>query len=1336
MSTTRKAVTVKIPMFSKDHYPMWKKKMLLVLQVVNVEYLDVLKNGPRIPMFVEEELIENDVVTRAARIYPKDPKDYTPEEKEDVSLDVCLQLILVDCLDPIMRNHILKCVSAKHIWDTIEIINEGTKEVRENKMEILTSSYEHFRSNPREGRVVSMSTSLVAGVPQKQEAKVVLPSSPNKDVIVAEYGVTSTSQYGGDFYSMEELEQLEDESMAWVVKKFGNFRFRRNPSFKFKTYADEYQTCGSSSSNSTRGGYKTGMVEKNKSKEKSWDDTDSEDEEVGNLALMAIGDKLFDSMLSSPNMSEVKFTNTEMIRNLGDTLSCARTENDRIILLNTNLEKEIKELKLVHVNQDELIEKIAFLENRVKCYIQLETILKEKNNVLNTKANAYYNSCKTAKEILNKQAMGNHVSISYDYNEAIGLLGINSPCRVRTEGMGVPYVLKGIETPFCKESEADPLNEYSIIIAEEIREEDIALEVEQSKKCISDIPVKVSTTEKTKSDIHKLDQNNCRTNMPVVNSSHKACGVINCMSCAFNVMYAYFNKKHVSKDKTAPRQHVNNKKHGVVERKNRTLIEAARTMLSESKLPMYFWAEAANTACYTQNRTLINKDLMKTPYEIMNNKKPTVKYFHVFGAKCFVLIDDNVKRGKFEAKAQEAIFVGYSRRSYRVYLVGSHTVKESVNVTFDDTKFPNIQKEDSSEKLKFDNLPDSESDDVATPEVIAGNDNNNDDNDPGGGGGNTGNNGDTTNTGEESSRQSSNNSGGENEGSSSHSQHQSEFQGESSRSNLPRQTVWNRAHPFELIIGDPDVGVKTRSATQNECHYSAFLSEMEPKKTEEALTGPDWVIAMQDELNQFEQQQVWKLVPRPKNKKVIGTRWVYRNKLDEDGIVTRNKARLVAQGYSQAEGIDYDETYAPVARLEAIRMFLAFAAYSNFKVYQMDVKSAFLNGELDEEVYVEQPPGFENQELLDFVYFLFKAIYGLKQAPRKWYDTLSGFLLENGFVRGIIDKTLFSKKHKSDMILVQVYVDDIIFGSTNDNLCKRFAELMQSKFEMSMMGELKFFLGLQVSQRSNGIFICQSKYLKEILKKYHMEDSASARTPSSTAIKLGASDNYIKVDVTSYRGMIGSLLYLTASRPDIMYATCLCARFQADPRDVHLVAVKRILRYLKGTPNLGIWYPKYSDFNLIGYTDSDYAGSVVDRKSTSGSFQFLGGRLISWYSKKQQTVSNSTAEAEYIAAGSCCAQILWIRNQLRDYGFVLDKIPILCDNTSAIAISNNPVQHSRTKHIDIRYHFIREHVMNGTVELHFVPTEEQIADIFTKSVDESTFIKLVGKLGMLNSLSD
>ena len=328
---------------------------------------------------------------------------------------------------------------------------------------------------------------------------------------------------------------------------------------------------------------------------------------------------------------------------------------------------------------------------------------------------------------------------------------------------------------------------------------------------------------------------------------------------------------------------------------------------------------------------------------------------------------------------------------------------------------------------------------------------------------------------------------------------------------------------------------------------------------------------MQEKLNQFERQKVWKLVPRPKNKSIIGTKWVFRNKLDGDGIITRNKARLVAKGYSQEEGIDYDETYAPVARLEAIRIFLAFAAHSNFKVYQMDVKSSFLNGELEEEVYVEQPPGFEDSEFSDFVYILFKALYGLKQAPRTWYDTLSEFLLENGFTRGVIDKTLFFKLHKNDMILVQVYVDDIIFGSTNDQLCSRFAKLMQSKYEMSMMGELTYFLGLQVSQRNDGIFICQSKYLRDLLKKYGLEDASTAKTPMATATKLDQDDPSKCGDITSYRGMIGSLLYLTASRPDIMFSTCLCARFQANPKESHLIAVKRIFKYLKGTPNLGIW---------------------------------------------------------------------------------------------------------------------------------------------------------------------
>ena len=414
-------------------------------------------------------------------------------------------------------------------------------------------------------------------------------------------------------------------------------------------------------------------------------------------------------------------------------------------------------------------------------------------------------------------------------------------------------------------------------------------------------------------------------------------------------------------------------------------------------------------------------------------------------------------------------------------------------------------------------------------------------------------------------------------------------------------------------------------------------------------------------------------------------------------------------------------------------MFIDYAAHKKFKVFQMDVKSAFLNGELEEEVFVEQPPGFIDPKFPDHVYKLDKALYGLKQAPRAWYETLAQFLLESGFTRGTIDKTLFYLKKGKDLLLVQIYVDDIIFGSTNDKLCQKFSKLMQSRYQMSMMGELSYFLGLQVKQTNDGIFINQSKYTRNLLKKYNLQDCSSASTPMATATKLSP-DEGNKVDEANYRGMIGSLLYLTASRPDIMYATCLCARFQADPREPHLIAVKRIFKYLKGEPDLGLWYPRESDFHLTGYSDSDFAGCKIDRKSTSGSCQFLGGRLISWFSKKQKSISTSTAEAEYIAAGSCCAQILWMKNQLLDYGLSYTKTPIYCDNQSAIAMTGNPVQHSLTKHISIRYHFIREHVQSGDIEMHFVPTDQQLADIFTKPLPEAVFTKLVNDLGMVRGI--
>ncbi|KAL8134591.1 hypothetical protein AgCh_009567 [Apium graveolens] len=361
------------------------------------------------------------------------------------------------------------------------------------------------------------------------------------------------------------------------------------------------------------------------------------------------------------------------------------------------------------------------------------------------------------------------------------------------------------------------------------------------------------------------------------------------------------------------------------------------------------------------------------------------------------------------------------------------------------------------------------------------------------------------------------------------------------------------------------------------------------------------------------------------------------NKTDSDGTIIKNNARLVGKGYSQQEGIDYNETFAQVARLEAIRIFLAYVAHKKFKVFQMDVKSAFINGELEEEVYVEQPHGFIDPKFPDHVYRHDKALYGLKQAPKAWYETLG-----------------------SDLLLVQIYVDDIIFGSTNKIMCKKFSDLMKSRYQMSMMGELSYFFGLQVTQTDEGFFINQSKYTKNLLTRFNMQESSTIATPMVTTI-------------------------------------CLCARFQAKPRESHLVSVERILGYLKGTPSLGLWYTTESDFSLVGYSYADFVGCKIDRKSTSGGCQYLGGRLVAWKSKKQKSISTSIAEAEYIIAGSCCAQILWMRNQLTEYGLSYTKIPIFCDNQSAISMTGvgaTPERLNQLESVQMVYHtFLREHIL-------------------------------------------
>jgi hypothetical protein len=378
-----------------------------------------------------------------------------------------------------------------------------------------------------------------------------------------------------------------------------------------------------------------------------------------------------------------------------------------------------------------------------------------------------------------------------------------------------------------------------------------------------------------------------------------------------------------------------------------------------------------------------------------------------------------------------------------------------------------------------------------------------------------------------------------------------------------------RDHPVNSILGDIRNGVTTRSQVAHFCEHYSFVSSIELYRVEDALRDLDWIVAMQEELNNFTRNEVWHLVPRP-NQNVVGTKWVFRNKQDKHGVVTRNKARLVAKGYSQVKRLDFDETYAPIARLESICILLAYATYHGFKLYQMDVKSAFLNGPIKEEVYVEQPPGFEDSEYPNHVYKLSKALFGLKQAPRAWYECLRDFLITNGFKVGKVDPTLFTKTVAKDLFVCQIYVDDIIFGSTNKSTCEEFSRIMIHKFEMSMIGELKYFLGFQIKQLQDGTFISQTKYIQDILKKFGMQDGKPIKTPMGTNGHLDLDTGGKPIDQKVYRSMIESLLYLCASRPDIMLSVCMSARFQANPKEVHLRAVKRIMRYLVYTPKFGI----------------------------------------------------------------------------------------------------------------------------------------------------------------------
>ncbi len=512
----------------------------------------------------------------------------------------------------------------------------------------------------------------------------------------------------------------------------------------------------------------------------------------------------------------------------------------------------------------------------------------------------------------------------------------------------------------------------------------------------------------------------------------------------------------------------------------------------------------------------------------------------------------------------------------------------------------------------------------------------------------------------------------------------------------------------------------------------------EPSFYEEDISRSNcdnWKEAMEQEMKSLRGNHTWDLVELPRDRKTVGSKWIYKIKIKADGSIERYKARLVAQGYTQKFGVDYDETFCPVVRMESFRTILASAIQKDLKLHQIDVTTAFLNGELEEEVYMKQPQGFilEGQEKL--VCRLNKSIYGLKQSPRCWNTALHRKLDDMGFVQSTSDPCVYKKDSGGDIFIIGVYVDDIVLAGKTDREIGEVKTALSASFDIKDLGKLHHFLGMNIlhNDEKGEVWIGQPIYTENLLKKYGMENSNPAKIPmdpSETFMKSTDLDE--RFDQHLYQSAIGSLSYLSVTtRPDITYSVNKMAKFCVDPSKHHWTGVKHILRYLKGTIQHGITYTKQSSGECVAYSDADWGRDLDDRKSTSGYLFVISGGPVSWKSKKQSSVALSTAEAEYMALASSAQEAVWMRQLSSEMGIEYTKPVIIYeDNQSAIAMTKNPQFHGRTKHIAIKYHYIREQVNDGSITVQYCSTENMLADMLTKPLASTQFSKLCSLIGI------
>jgi hypothetical protein len=489
------------------------------------------------------------------------------------------------------------------------------------------------------------------------------------------------------------------------------------------------------------------------------------------------------------------------------------------------------------------------------------------------------------------------------------------------------------------------------------------------------------------------------------------------------------------------------------------------------------------------------------------------------------------------------------------------------------------------------------------------------------------------------------------------------------------------------------------------------------------------------EYNALLSNQTWTLCPRPSHQNVVRNKWVFKIKQKPDGSVDRFKARLVAKGFDQLSGIDYYETFSPVVKPATIRLVLALAVQFDWNIKQLDVSNAFLHGIFNEEVYMEQPPGFIHPLYPDYVCKLNKSLYGLKQAPRAWFTRLSQTLLDIGFTGSQVDPSLFTYHSGPIHVYLLVYVDDIILTGNHSKTLTTIINKLQADFAMKNLGSLTYFLGIQATRNTAGLHLRQSKYILDLLDRTQMTECRPYLAPCTSGSKMSKFDGEPLSSPAEYRHIVGALQYVTLTRPDIAYSVNQLCQHMHAPTSVHLTAAKRVLRYLKGSIDFGLQYGKGS-LTITSYCDSDWAGNPDDRRSTTGFGIFLGPNLISWSAKKQHVVSRSSTEAEYRSLSLATAEIFWIRMLLKELHISHSSPPIIwCDNSGALALASNPVFHARTKHIEVDVHFVREKVLNRDIQIHHLSKLEQVADIFTKGHTAARFYFLRNKLMVLPPMS-